>query len=60
MKKSSVLEIEHVCGGDTGRELAQASGTLVGYVVGGLMGETARAAGGAALRIGWDCRRENL
>ncbi|MDA5495298.1 hypothetical protein PGS50_18860 [Yersinia intermedia] len=48
MKILSALEIEHVSGGDSGRELAQASGTLVGTVVGGRLGGTAGAAGGAA------------
>lgn len=49
MKYLSVLETEYVSGGDSGRDLAQASGTLVGTAVGGRFGGSAGAAGGAAI-----------
>ncbi|EON3356267.1 hypothetical protein ACNHFS_001214 [Yersinia enterocolitica] len=49
MRTLSALDIKHISGGDSGRELAQASGTLIGTVVGGRLGGTAGAAGGASL-----------
>lgn len=49
MRNLSIIEINNVSGGDSGRELAQTSGSITGGVIGGRFAGVAGATGGAAL-----------
>ncbi|AKP33529.1 hypothetical protein [Yersinia aleksiciae] len=49
MKKLSIFETKKVSGGDSGRELAQAAGSVAGGAIGGRLGGSAGMTGGAAL-----------
>lgn len=49
MGNLSITETKSVSGGDSGRELAQMSGSIAGGVIGGRLAGAAGATGGASL-----------